>query len=220
MSLSCVLFDMDGCLVDSESVYVHAWETVFNKAGIPISLETILSWQGLAWERIRNEINMITKDDHLTLELRKNREQIFYNYLDYGAVQLKSGAVRTLETARKLGLMTALVSSTYEEKAKHILNHFALLNYFDVCVFGDLVTKTKPAPDIYLEALRLLETDASEAVAFEDSLNGILAAHRANVRVVYVPDISSFDPKVAPYDDKLLSLEEAPEYLKMLKRKR
>lgn len=188
--LKAVVFDMDGCLIDSESVYVSAWQETFRANAIPISLPEILSWQGTGWLTIRGAINQVTQDDALTLRLRAEREAYFFKKLDRHEVCLEPYAEDLLAYLRDRGIKLGLATMTFRMKALRIIEHFGLEAIMDAMVFGDEVEHSKPAPDIYLRALADLRVSAAETLAFEDSKSGLQAAIQAGLRVVHVPDVS------------------------------
>ena len=81
-----------------------------------------------------------------------------------------------------------------------------VLHYFQVIVCGDMVSKSKPEPEIYLKACELLEEKPQDCFALEDSRNGILSAYRAGCRIIMVPDLWQPDEKIlsviiGKYDD-------------------
>lgn len=183
-----IIFDMDGCLIDTESAYAKIWERVFIENHVPIHQDEILTWRGLGWERIRKIIDAVTNDSTFTLELRRRREEIYHEDLFSDRINLKPYTVEILEYYKAKGYKLALGTSTFREKSLVTLNHYGLLKYFDVAVFGDDVANTKPDPAIYNKILSDLNILPEHALIFEDSRHGIMAANNANVEVVYVPD--------------------------------
>jgi beta-phosphoglucomutase-like phosphatase (HAD superfamily) len=93
------------------------------------------------------------------------------------------------------GLKTALVTSSIEENTRAVLRNVSdheapdrdLAALFDAMVFGNEIEHLKPSPDIYIEALRRIDTPATHALALEDSSFGVLAAKKAGLRVIAVP---------------------------------
>jgi len=83
-----------------------------------------------------------------------------------------------------------LATSSARDTALTYLGRAGLLDYFDILVGGDEIEVSKPAPDIYLEAVRRLGAEPATALAFEDSDNGVKAAHAAGLRVVQIPDLA------------------------------
>jgi len=178
---------MDGCLIDTEEAYAKIWNRVFKEYNVDIDMEEIESWRGVGWEKIRNIIHEETGDFDFTMELRRIREVYFHEDLYAGKVSLKPYALDILNHLKGKKRM-ALGTSTYRKKAGTILEHFNLFQYFNTTVFGDDVQFTKPDPAIYLEILKIENTNHTDAIIFEDSKSGIKAANGAKIDVVYVPD--------------------------------
>lgn len=187
-NITGVIFDMDGCLVDTESVYRLAWKQAFEEYEIIISIEKIQSWLGLGWDIIAKQIDEITNDRELTLKVRQKREAIFFEHLENNRVKLMPGTLEILTYAKSQNLVVGLASSTYQEKGLIILEHFELVNYFDYIVFGDEVPRRKPFGDIYLKAIENSGLKSEELLVFEDSLTGCQAAEAAKLQTVWLPE--------------------------------
>lgn len=102
--------------------------------------------------------------------------------------QAREGVEDYLEEARTSGYKIALASSSSKEWVTNYLRTLELLHYFDHIITSDDVVQVKPAPDLYLKAIEALKINAAEAIAFEDSLNGLQAAQAAGVKCVIVPN--------------------------------
>lgn len=98
------------------------------------------------------------------------------------------GVRALLDDAKAQGLRSAIASSSGRSWVEDHLVRFALSEFFDAVVCAEDVERTKPAPDLYLAALRRLGVDAREAIAFEDSPRGVEAAKRAGIFCVAVPN--------------------------------
>lgn len=188
-SFEYVFFDMDGCLVDSERIYCDLWFETFIRYNIPISYETIMSWRGLGFLEIVDDINQYTQDREFAMSLREKRDALFWERLEKDEVTLKPYALEFMKILDEQNIPYACVTSTFQYKAERILKYFNLHNRFKFIVYGNQVERTKPFPDVYLKAIELSNTDTSKILAFEDSYNGMLACNRAGLSVVYIPDM-------------------------------
>lgn len=200
-----IIFDMDGCLVDSENMYTEIWLEIFEDHGIDISREQVISWRGLGWAKIRQIINETTKDDAFTVKLRKERMDKFYESLAEGRLKLKPYAKEFMDKLIEQGKSVAVGTSTYKHVAGQILEHFNLVDKLDKIVYGDSVERTKPFPDIYLEVIDNFNFEKNEVIIFEDSGSGIKAANNAGIDVIYVPD----GPQIDMSDLKILKVIES-----------
>ncbi len=192
-TIKMIFFDMDGCLIDSEIVYVHAWFELFQEMNIPIPLNEIMNWRGKNNRLINERINEFVGNMEETLNLRKIRDDRFYVKLYRNEVVLKPYALDILNYLDSKNIPYALVTSTIKEKASKVLTHFNLFHRFKFIYFGDDVVDSKPNPEIYLKAVNQSGFNKSEILVFEDSKNGIEACNNAGLDVVYIPDRDRID---------------------------
>lgn len=192
-NIEMVFFDMDGCLVDSEYLYIQLWKQVFDQYQIPIELAEINSWRGRSYLDIVDIINAHTHNFDFAMSLRDIRDQLFWEKLALGEVQLKPYALEILSYLDRKGIPYACVTSTFKVKAKRILEHFKLIDRFQFVLYGDEVEKTKPDPALYIKATTLSGIDKEKILVFEDSYHGIVACNRADLDVIYVPDRTMID---------------------------
>jgi len=122
--------------------------------------------------------------------------------------QLLPGIATCVSTAKARGLKLAIASSSTQEWVTHHLRRFDLLNPFDAVCTRDYVSAVKPDPALYLLALEKLAVTADEAIAFEDSPPGILAAKRAGLFCIAVPNSLTKNLSLDHADRRLSSLEE------------
>jgi putative hydrolase of the HAD superfamily len=98
------------------------------------------------------------------------------------------GVIDYIKTARRLGLRLAMASSSSHVRLEGYLRQLGLFDDFDVIVCKEDVQRIKPYPDLFLKARDMLKLRSDELLVFEDSQNGLLAARRAGMRVVAVPN--------------------------------
>lgn len=91
--------------------------------------------------------------------------------------------------------MAVASSSPRWEVEKHLADA-GIINLFSAIVCGDMVEKSKPAPDIYLKACEMLNEKPEECIALEDSKNGLLSAYRAGCKTIMVPDLWQPDEEI------------------------
>jgi HAD superfamily hydrolase (TIGR01509 family) len=122
---------------------------------------------------------------------------IYQDHITRHGLPLKPGIRELLDdlSARKIPL--AVATSTRNPTAGQRLEEVGLLRYFSVLVTGDQITRGKPEPDIYLEAIRRLGLDAATSFALEDSPAGVRSAHAAGLQVIMVPDLVAPTPEIA-----------------------
>lgn len=187
--MKAVIFDMDGVLFDTEKICQIAWDYAGEKMGIGKAGYMIMKTLGMntsaAIQVLKNEFGQ-----DFDAEYFKNTGKDFsYRYFDEHGVPMKDGVKDILNYLKSKHYKIALASSTSTESVMHHLHDAGIANYFDVIVCGDMVKKSKPAPDIYSKAAEQLDFSASDCYAIEDSKNGLKSAYYAGCKVIMVPDL-------------------------------
>lgn len=196
-----VVFDMDGVITDTEKLYRKYQLQEGEKRGIPA--ETMVR----ACERIAGGNKYANKAPFEEIVGRgidyyEFREHVMNN-LDYHiktyGVELKPGVKELLQYLSEKGIKIGLATSTIKERAIGYLTTHDIYKYFDKLIFGNMVEHGKPAPDIYLKACEELDVNPEEAIAVEDSINGIISAGRAGLYPVMVIDLIQPKEEIKPY---------------------
>ena len=182
-----VIFDMDGCLIDSERLYAQCWKMAFHKMGIPISDETLNSWNGIGGKELERAIESVTGQSRLIPEVRAIRDGYLAGALEDGRMPLMPYAKEIVTLAKEKGMTVGVASGTIRERAEKMLRFHGIYEMLDCTAFGNEVQAGKPAPDLYRLAMKRGGLKPSEVIAFEDSLSGVKAARAAGLRTVYVP---------------------------------
>lgn len=183
-----LILDFDGLILDTETSCFAAWQALFAEHGATYTLEDFLAIVGTT-NAARDPIALlhgrtgrIHDRDTLRARLRELEDA-----RSHGLAPLP-GVVALLDQARALGLRLAVASSSSHGWVEGHLRTQGLIDRFETLVNRSNTLRPKPEPDIYLEALRRLGLEAHEALAIEDSRNGSLAAHRAGLRCLVVPN--------------------------------
>jgi len=188
MAIAAVLFDFDGVLVDTEWAIYDAWHRTFISNGHPLPLEIYTQCIGsdfATWSP-KTHLEELTGSSFDWHDLdRRRQEEIVRDLADEGPMP---GAVALLEKLKQKGIRTAVVSSSSHHWVDGWLERLDLTRWFETVVCRGDAERIKPAPDLYLEALRRLDLRADECLIIEDSLNGIKAANAAGVPVWAVPN--------------------------------
>jgi len=184
-----IVFDMDGLMFDTERLAQQGWAYAGQQLGLDIPSELILSIVGLDAEGSKRVFL-----DALDLDLdfaafRKTRLDYVKNYIEKNGVPQKPGLVDLLEYLRCHQYRIVVATSTESARTNYYLKKAELTRFFDAIVCGDAVVNRKPAPDIYLKACETIRVAPGECLALEDSPIGILAADRAGMMPVMIPDI-------------------------------
>ena len=187
--IKLVIFDVDGTLVDSESIYVKAAlkNLEVNHYNIPMSaIMGIIGQNKAAGQRLieSTQDDSFNYDEYLK-DFRKIRDEL----LEKEPYKLKKGAFNILNYCKEHNIKMAIATSTARDKQTKVLTQLGIIDYFDYMVFGDEIKNSKPAPDIYLKVYEHYNLDKDEMINYEDSNNGILSGYNAGIKVVYIKDI-------------------------------
>jgi len=184
-----LLFDFDGLLIDTETPARLAYEELYREHGHELPLDkwaTLVGTIGAEWDPNEHLEELVGRplDQVALAERRRAREFELCDLED-----LRPGIAEYLGEAERLGLKTAIVSSGNTDWIERHLRRLDRQHGWDAIVAanGD-AERAKPSPDLYEEALSLVGLRPPEAIAFEDSVNGIHAAKAAGVFVVAVPN--------------------------------
>ena len=189
--LKALIFDFDGLILDTETPEVLVWQSIYRDHGFELPVDE--------WEKTIGGYGLSNFDaaEHLALlssgrldsvsmrsRYRKEADAIIH------ASPIFPGVVDLIEQAREQGLQVAIGSSSPHSWVDTHAKRLGIFHYFKYIICQDDVApgRTKPNPDIYLKALEVLKVQNTEAVVFEDSPNGVLAARRAGIFAVAVPN--------------------------------
>lgn len=212
MQIEAVVFDMDGVIFDSEAIILENWKVLGKKYSIPHIEETLYKCLGVNAVETKEIFLAQYGQDFPYDVICKEASQMFHAIADGGKLPMKKGVVELLTFLKENGYKIGLASSTREAVVKQELRDAGILPFFDEVVCGDMVKKSKPDPQIYELACEKLGVPAKEAVAIEDSFNGIRSAYAAGMLPVMVPDLIGPDEemkeKATIILDDLLAVEE------------
>ncbi|NOH01132.1 MAG: HAD family phosphatase [Chloroflexi bacterium] len=189
--LRALIFDFDGLILDTETPEVLVWQSIYRDHGFELPVHE--------WEKTIGGYGISTFDaaEHLAhlsqgrldpvssrLRYRKEADALIH------ASPVMPGVMEIIHTAKAQGLKVAIGSSSPHSWVDAHAQRLGIFHLFDHIVCQDDVPpgRTKPHPDIFLKALEKLQVRNTEAVVFEDSPNGVLAAKRAGIFVVAVPN--------------------------------
>lgn len=186
------IFDKDGTLVDTESIWFEAYTRLLAPYGITHSLEVHRRMMGLAaGECIRllqAEFLVLPQGEKGTMPLIEAMWHHFRLVREEVGVRLMPGVEEMLLACEKRKIPLAIATSATRVDTETELSILGWAKRFQVVVTAEDVARHKPAPDIYLEAARRLGVDPREALAFEDGIHGVKSAHAAGLPVMFVRD--------------------------------
>jgi beta-phosphoglucomutase-like phosphatase (HAD superfamily) len=185
-TFSAVICDMDGLLLDTESIYRLAWQKAASEQGYSISDELYMSLLGLRTEEAYERLSCRFGHAFNSALFHSRSNYYWEDYVSLGVPQ-KSGLPLLLDFLNGYKISKAIATSSPREKALSSLGE--IVTQFDAIVTGDDVKEGKPAPEIFLEAARRLNVLPARCIVLEDSPVGIEAANRAGMIPIMVPDL-------------------------------
>ena len=184
-----VVFDMDGVLFDTEKLYIECWEEIADEAKLENIGMVLRKCTGTNEQKTREIIQAHYGDGFDLDGYRIKVKEIFKSCIREHGMPMKKGVHELLSYLKENDYTVGLASSTKVEEVKEELKSAGIDTYFDVIIGGDMVQESKPHPEIYLLACNKLGVEPKEAIAIEDSLNGIQSAYRAGMKPIMVPDL-------------------------------
>jgi beta-phosphoglucomutase-like phosphatase (HAD superfamily) len=178
-----LLFDLDGTLVSTKEANYCSYRDAFAEFGHFLSREEFEgTWGRDSRDFVPEILPDLPADDCVALRVRKS--VLYEKYL--GQTVPNTPLIEFVKLVAPTH-RTALVSTAKSVNARQIISVHGLENLFDVLVFGDELTRSKPDPEGYNKALARLGLDPADCVAFEDSATGHAAATAAGLKVITVP---------------------------------
>jgi HAD superfamily hydrolase (TIGR01509 family) len=205
--ISAIVFDFDGLILDTEEPVYRSWLEVYEAHGEQLPFER--------WVRI---VGSTTAEFHPQHHLEERLGRPLTNEVIERRIgrrtelilaqQVLPGILQHIDAAKSLGLKLGVASSSTRDWVSGHLDRLGILAKFDCIRCRDDVTSAKPAPDLYIAVLDCLGVSASEALAIEDSPNGVIAAKSAGMRCVAIPNSITANLDLSPADMLLRSLSE------------
>jgi len=181
--LKAFIFDLDGVIVDTAKYHFKSWKIIAEKFGFGLSktqnellkgvsreesLDRILSWGGISIDRFEKKKYLETKNE-LYKEFINNLSQM----------DILPGVNKLIDFAAIKGIPIALGSAS--KNAHQILKKLRIKNKFKVIIDGNLTSKSKPHPEVFLKGAQILGVNPKEVIVFEDSIAGVEAANKAKM---------------------------------------
>lgn len=186
--IKAVLFDMDGTLIDSETVGLKAWQYVIDKNSLDIDLTLPYRSIGLNYKSM-TELFYSELGRDFPFELYwKQAKEYFAQYADKYGIDVKDGFDELCAYLKSNRIGMYVATSTYHNSAIDTLEKCGIWKYFDGIVGGDEITNGKPNPEIFLKAAFLSGFAPDECLIVEDSENGVRAALASGIDCIFIKD--------------------------------
>ncbi|HSP46619.1 MAG TPA: HAD family phosphatase [Clostridiaceae bacterium] len=190
-----VIFDMDGVMVDTETMSFHAWRHTMEGAGILLTRTEYDQTIG----RNNKDITKIYKGifgQHVPVEELFVKKIALAQEMMEDQLEVKEGLYELFDYLEKKGYRKVVATSSAEERAQFILKKIGMDLRVDGVITGDDIKKGKPDPEIFLKAAELLHIPRENAIILEDSKSGLIGAVNAGIRCIFIPDLIPADDEV------------------------
>lgn len=199
-----LIFDVDGTLADTESAHRAAFNHAFAEAGLDWHWDEPLYTRLLEisggkerithyWTQVRGEIKAIEADAFVNTVQRIHdlKTAVYERAVQEGAVQLRGGVLRLIESASKARLRLAIATTTSPVNIAALMQSAIGPDWkyiFQIVENASTAPRKKPHPQVYLQTLNRMQLPATECLAFEDSANGLNAAVGAGLPTIVTPN--------------------------------
>lgn len=186
--MKALIFDFDGLIIDTEMPGYQAWKEIFDSQGIELSVDMWADVVGSAqgyfdpFAHLEEQLGRAVDRETLNRQRRKRSDALIK------AQPIRPGVKTYIEIAKQRHMKLGVASNSSVDWVHKYLKHVGLYDRFDTIRCADHVEYPKPAPDLYVAALRELGVKPHQAIAFEDSPHGVRAAKAAGIFSVAVPN--------------------------------
>lgn len=172
-----VLFDLDGVLIDSESLYTEFWSNIDRV--YPTGIDNF------AYKIKGNNLGIILSTYYPDYKIQKEIIDLINQFEEQIQYKIFPGVIDFLTELKNRSIPTALVTSSDKEKMKKLyLQHPDFKKFFNVIITGDMVSKSKPNPECFIKGATLLGINPQNCYVFEDSPSGIRAGLDSGAKVI------------------------------------
>jgi HAD superfamily hydrolase (TIGR01509 family) len=206
--IRALVFDFDGLILETEIPVLESWRKVYADHGVELPMDTWLETIGTAdhdfdpFGHLQELVGHPLEREPIQSARILHRDAILH------AQETLPGVRDYLEDARRMGLKLAVASSSRRRWVVPHLERLGIHEHWDAVLTSDDVTRTKPDPELYAAAVKALHVAPQEAVALEDSENGVIAAKDAGLWCVAVPGALTRDMDFSRADIRLGSMAE------------
>ena len=176
-----IIFDMDGVIVDSEYTYLESKTEILKKAGRARPIDYQYQFMGTTyefmWQKMKDELELPNDISYYIEEMNFLRSEM----IKKDGIRSIKNAIELVKDLSSKGYELAVASSSPKNEIIKNLTQLGIINFFKVIVSSEEVPRSKPKPDVFLRAAKLLKVNPSDCIVIEDTRNGTLAAKAAGM---------------------------------------
>lgn len=189
---SAIIFDFDGVIIDSESIRYKTYKELFLKEySVELPDKDVTFVGRTPSENMVYFLKMYNLKGNVNELMDKRKELLNNVFSKKENIKPIPGLFGLLKQLQSNEIKLAIASSSSEEYVTNILKYLNLADTFDVVVTGDMVTKGKPDPEIFIKVVNMLNEKRESCVVIEDAINGIAAAKAAGIKVIAITSFFS-----------------------------
>lgn len=192
---AAVVLDLDGTVLDTESIYVRTFITAAAEFGYVLPDAFLHELVGLPGNDFRERLRA-RLGESFPYAAHRERYLVLRGEMMAAGIPIRPGAVELLDELEARRLPMAIATAATRENAEANLRRAGLWHRFPVILTRDDVANSKPAPDLFLRAADAIGIAPLHCIAVEDSHNGVRAAHAAGMMTVMVPDMVAATPEI------------------------
>ena len=204
----CIIFDMDGVIIDSEPIHQSCEKSIFQLLGISISDDILSSFTGCTDESMWSQITNMYRLSINIPEIIETKKTFYLKCLKEKTIFPIAGVVELLTNLFNNKFFIALATSAPHEQIDYILNTFNIKHFFYSITSGEDVSMGKPHPEIFLTAAKSVGIEPKSCIVIEDSHNGIIAAKNAGMKCIAYKNPNSGNQDLSKADMTITSFEE------------
>ena len=211
--INTVIFDVDGTLLNTETIYIRAWIEAGASLGYTIPMEALMKTRAVSRAVAKQCFQSYCGEDFDYEAVWKVRIQISEEIIKSMPADalLMPHARQTLLWLKEQGITLAAASSTEYKATRDHLERAGIFDLFTAVLGGDMITRGKPQPDIFLKAAQLTGTKPAQCIVVGDTPADVLAGSAAGMKVVLIPDQVPANAQTTELSWKLLSgLDQLP----------
>jgi HAD superfamily hydrolase (TIGR01509 family) len=215
LKYKAVIFDMDGTMFNTEYLASIAWKKAGEELNYPITEEILSQVRGRNLADGMRIFSETFGNDQVYKNAKVLRDQYVAEMIKQNGIPIKKGLPELLSFLRETHTKIAVATSSKYEVAKRYLTETGVYDYYGAHIYGDMVSKSKPDPEIFLLAARQLGVKARECLVLEDSRSGIRAGKNAGMFPILIPDMTP--PDIEMTEDASLICKDLMEVLDILR---
>ncbi|MEN8122388.1 MAG: hexitol phosphatase HxpB [Bacteroidota bacterium] len=207
--IKAVIFDMDGVIIDSEPFWEDAEIEVFNKYGVPMTLEMCQDMKGRKIDEVVKHWYSVYQWEGVSVQQIVDEIIAKMHELVQGSGEAMPGLFEVLGFFKRNDMVIGLASSSKMELIQSVIKKLNIEHYFKVIHSAEFEPAGKPEPFVYQTTAKKLNVSADQCIAIEDSYLGLQSAQKAGMKTVAIPEPSIFnDSKFNIADYKIRNLDE------------